>query len=115
MEKAILVLNCGATNVLAVAVDLFGNLIASHSLPNTVHPEPWFHGGLTWDVDEIWRKFTACSKAFTEHLGDFRIAAITVTTFGVDGAAMRKDGTLCYPVISWQCNRTVPVMENIGK
>jgi L-fuculokinase len=115
MENAILVLDCGATNVRAVAVDRLGNLIASHSLPNTVHPDPWLPGGLTWDADEIWQKFAACSKAVTGNLGDFRIAAITVTTFGVDGAAMKKDGTLCYPVISWQCNRTVPVMENIGK
>lgn len=115
MEKAILVLDCGATNVRAVAVDRHGNLITSHSLPNTVHPDPWLPGGLTWDVYEIWQKFAACSKAVIKNLVDFRIAAITVTTFGVDGAAMKKDGTLCYPVISWQCNRTVPVMDNIGK
>ncbi len=115
MENAILVLDCGATNVRAVAVDRLGNLLASHSLPNTVHPDPCFRGGLIWDADEIWRKFADCSGAVAKSLGNYRIAAVTVTTFGVDGAAMKKDGALCYPVISWQCNRTVAVMDNIGK
>ena len=40
---------------------------------------------------------------------------MTVTTFGVDGAAMKKDGTLCYPVISWQCSRTQSIEKNIQK
>jgi L-fuculokinase len=40
---------------------------------------------------------------------------VTVTTFGVDGAAMKKDGTCCYPAISWQCSRTQPVEKNIGR
>jgi L-fuculokinase len=115
MEKAILVLDCGATNVRAVAVDRYGNLIASLSLPNAVHPDPGFPGGLIWDADEIWQKFATCSKAVVKQLGNFKIGVITVTTFGVDGAPMKKDGNLCYSVISWQCHRTVPVMDAIGK
>ena len=115
MENAILVLDCGATNVRAVAVDPEGNLIASYSLPSTSHPDPDFAGGLIWDVDEIWKNLVICAKAVAGNLGKFRIAAVTVTTFGVDGAAMKKDGSLCHPVISWQCSRTLPVMETIGR
>lgn len=115
MENAILVLDCGATNVRAVAVDRIGNLISSYSLPNNTRPDPDFVGGLIWDTEEIWQKLALCSRATLQKLHGFRIGAITVTTFGVDGAAMKKDGSLCHPVISWQCNRTVPVMDSIGK
>ncbi|MBS2214011.1 L-fuculokinase, partial [Carboxylicivirga mesophila] len=39
----------------------------------------------------------------------------TVTTFGVDGAFVDKQGNLLYPVISWQCQRTAPIMANINQ
>ncbi len=48
-------------------------------------------------------------------LGNTEIVAVTVTTFGVDGAAVKKDGTPCYPVISWQCSRTGEVEKNAGR
>ena len=44
-----------------------------------------------------------------------RIAGVTVTTFGVDGTFFDKSGKMLYPVISWQCERTVPIMANIDK
>src|SRR5665647_1419643 len=28
---------------------------------------------------------------------------------------MKKDGTLCYPVISWQCSRTENIQKNISR
>ncbi|MGC8778757.1 MAG: FGGY family carbohydrate kinase, partial [Candidatus Caldatribacteriaceae bacterium] len=34
--------------------------------------------------------------------------------FGADGAPVREDGELTYPVISWQCGRTVPWVEKIA-
>jgi len=43
------------------------------------------------------------------------IAGITVTTFGVDGTLFDKSGKMLYPVISWQCERTNPIMSNIDK
>jgi len=43
------------------------------------------------------------------------IIGITVTTFGVDGAPMNKFGEILYPVISWACQRTTPIMNNIEK
>jgi L-fuculokinase len=38
-----------------------------------------------------------------------------VTTFGVDGTLFDKSGKMLYPVISWQCERTNPIMRNINK
>lgn len=115
MKKVILVLDCGATNLRAIAVDEKGLIIAAHSMPNRTVNDPLYSGGLIWDTEEIWSKFVNCTHAILRELKEVEIAAITVTTFGVDGAAMNNDGSLCYPVISWQCSRTVPIMETIGK
>ncbi len=115
MKKLILVLDCGATNLRAIAVDEKGLIIAAHSMPNKTVNDPFYTGGLIWDTEEIWSKFISCTQAILHKLKEYEIAAITVTTFGVDGAAMNKDGSLCYPVISWQCSRTVPIMDTIGK
>jgi len=115
MNKAILVLDCGATNLRAIAVDETGKIMASHVLPNRTVNDPLYKGGLIWDIEEIWQKFVTCTQQVMHALKDTEIGAVTVTTFGVDGAAMRNDGTLCYPAISWQCSRTVPVMDAIGK
>ncbi len=115
MKKAVLVLDCGATNIRAVAVDIKGAILSSYSLPNRTIADPFNSDYLIWDVEEIWQKFVECIKNTVSQLKDTEISALTITTFGVDGAAMKADGCLCYPVISWQCGRTVPIMENIDK
>lgn len=94
MKKVILVLDCGATNLRAIAVDEKGLIIAAHSMPNRTVNDPLYSGGLIWDTEEIWSKFISCTHAIIRELKEFEIAAITVTTFGVDGAAMNKDGSL---------------------
>ena len=48
-------------------------------------------------------------------INEERIAGVTVTTFGVDGTLFDRSGKMLYPVISWQCERTNPIMANIGK
>jgi len=115
MKKTILILDCGATNVKACLVDSTGNIIASHSLPNETVVDPNFTGGLIWDIEDIWTKLSACSRKVCAAAEGGEIIAVTVTTFGVDGAALKKDGTLCYPVISWQCPRTEKIEKNISK
>jgi L-fuculokinase len=115
MKQAILILDCGATNVKACLVDTTGKIIASHSLPNHTVPDPLYPGGLIWDIEDIWGKLSSCSRKVCSAAGETEIKAVTVTTFGVDGAALKKDGTLCYPVISWQCNRTEKIEKNIGR
>ena len=115
MNRAVLILDCGATNVKACLADTGGKIIASHSLPNETVPDPFWQGGLIWDIDGIWNKLASCSRKICGTAKDTEIIAVTVTTFGVDGAAMKKDGTPCYPVISWQCQRTETTEKNIGK
>ena len=115
MTTSVLILDCGATNVKACLMDTAGTIIASHSLPNETMPDPNCSGGLIWDIDDIWNKLATCSRKVCSMAGSTRIMGVTVTTFGVDGAAMKKDGTSCYPVISWQCSRTQSVEQNISK
>ena len=115
MTQSILILDCGATNVKACLVDTAGKILASQSLPNKTVPDPFLAGGLIWDIEDIWNKLAACSKMTCGAVENTEIIAVTVTTFGVDGAAMKKNGTLCHPVISWQCSRTENIEKNIRK
>lgn len=115
MKKAVLILDCGATNVKACLVAENGNILGSHSMPNQTVNDPNLTYGLIWDVEEIWGKLTLCCQKVLKENSDLEIAAISVTTFGVDGAAMKKDGSLCYPAISWQCNRTAEIERTLDK
>jgi L-fuculokinase len=115
MTQSILILDCGATNVKACLVNTAGKIVASHSLPNSTIPDTFYKGGLIWDIDDILNKLTTCSRKTIGMADHGEIIAVTVTTFGVDGAAMKKDGTLCYPVISWQCPRTEKIENNLNK
>lgn len=110
-----LVLDCGATNVRAVAVDIHGEIKAMHSIHNTTKIDPNYPEGLIWDIDQIWEKFCNCTRKIASEVNVNNISAITVTTFGVNGAPVDKLGKLLYPVISWQCQRTVPLMKRIDE
>ncbi len=114
-QKIIIVLDCGATNVRAVAINEKGNILAQESYSNNTQPDPYFNGGLIWDVDEIWGKLVKAAKQVLSLINKNEIIGVTVTSFGVDGAPMKKSGELLYPVISWACQRTAPIMENIEK
>lgn len=115
MKQAVLILDCGATSLKACLVDTTGAIISSHSLPNETAADSFYEGGLIWDINEIWNKLAACSRKTCSWAQDTEIVAVTVTTFGVDGAPMKKNGELCYPVISWQCSRTDRIEKNISK
>ena len=114
-ERIILVMDCGATNVRTVAVSDKGIILAQHSLPNKTSKDPFNENYCIWDVYEIWSKLVKTTKEVLNKVDKKKIAGVTVTTFGVDGAPLSKNGELLYPVISWQCERTKPVMDNIGK
>lgn len=115
MEKLAIVFDCGATNVRVVAINTFGEIRASHSLPNASREDPFFKGGRIWDLDEIWAKLCTASREVMALINPASIVAVTTTTFGVDGSFLDKGGKLLYPVISWQCERTIPVLKNIDK
>lgn len=107
------VFDCGATNVRVIAMDTHGHILASESMPNETDEDPYFNGGRIWDLEKLWAKLCRCSKAVLSSVDNRRIAGITFTTFGVDGALVNADGKLLYPVISWQCERTKPIMDGI--
>lgn len=111
----VIVFDCGATNVRAVAINSRGEILASESYTNNTQPDPFNPAYRIWDVNEIWDKMCRASRKVISQIDKNRIAGVTVTTFGVDGTLFDKSGKMLYPVISWQCERTHPVMANINK
>ncbi|MGQ9619830.1 MAG: L-fuculokinase [Bacteroidales bacterium] len=110
-----IVFDCGATNVRVAALNEKGDIIASVTHPNNTKPDPFYDRGRIWDTDEIWDKMCMASRKVVARINKKDITGVTVTTFGVDGTLFDKNGKMIYPVISWQCERTVPIMQNIGK
>jgi L-fuculokinase len=113
--EIVIVFDCGATNVRAVAIDRKGEILSSESLPNNTQPDPFNPSYRIWDVKEIWEKMCSVSQRILSKIDKKAIAGVTVTTFGVDGTFFDRKGSMLYPVISWQCERTAPIMQNIGK
>ncbi len=115
-EKDIaIVFDCGATNVRVVAIDIYGIIHASHTLPNETDEDPYYPEGKIWNLEKLWLKLCTAAITVTSKIDTNRIIGITVTTFGVDGTFVNKKGEILYPVISWQCQRTASVMDNIEK
>src|SRR5512138_64773 len=110
-----IVFDCGATNVRVVAIDSKGDISACESYTNNTHPDPFYPTYRIWDADEIWNKMTLACRKVVSQIDKDRIAGVTVTTFGVDGALFDSKGRMLYPVISWQCERTNSIMAGIDK
>jgi L-fuculokinase len=111
----VIVFDCGATNVRVIAINQTGEILASESYSNNTRPDPLYPAYRVWDVNEIWGKMCKASQKVISRINENRIAGVTVTTFGVDGTLFDKRGKMLYPVISWQCERTNPIMANIDK
>lgn len=109
------VFDCGATNVRVIAMDTAGAILASKAMPNETDADPQLEGGRIWDLDKLWGKLCSCAQEVVQSIDVERIAGVTFTTFGVDGSLVDENGELLYPVISWQCERTQPIMENIDR
>ena len=115
-EEIVLVFDCGATNLKAVAVDPQGRIVAHASRANSPKPqEDGEPGWLVWDLEEIWRGLCEGAIEVSKKVGPENVRAVTVTTWGADGAPVRRDGTLTYPPISWQCPRTEETMREISE
>ncbi len=111
----VIVFDCGATNVRVIAINSKGEILASESFPNNTSPDPYYPAYRIWDVKEIWAKMCRASQKVASHINVNHIVGVTVTTFGVDGTLFDKSGNMLYPVISWQCERTNPIMSDIEK
>ena len=116
-NDVVVVLDCGATNVRAIAVDSHGKIVAKSVLPNATQPaaeNPAWH---IWSLDEILGKFSQCCAVIRKELESsaHSVVGLTVTTFGVDGSLLNEKGSLLYPIISWKCPRTISIMEKIRR
>ncbi|MGC1392593.1 MAG: L-fuculokinase [Bacteroidales bacterium] len=110
-----IVFDCGATNIRVIAINSKGEILASESFPNNTQPDPSYPTYSIWNIKEIWNKMCLASNKVVSQIKVNHIAGVTVTTFGVDGTLFDKSGKMLYPVISWQCERTKPIMDNIDK
>lgn len=114
-QEIVIVLDCGATNIRAMAIDAQGNVLASaHQQNFTLNPpeNPLWH---IWPLARIMQSLESCCQALMAKVPHHPVRALTVTAFGVDGALVDSRGELIYPVISWKCPRTEAVMNNIEK
>lgn len=116
----VLIFDCGATNLRTIAMNEKGKIVASHHIANNTQPGAESADYHIWDFEEIWQKLMTCADNILAQLKQQQIdlndvIGISVTTFGVDGAPFDKDGNQLYPIISWKCPRTIPVMENLAK
>ena len=109
------VFDCGATNLRVIAINVKGEIVSSYSFSNETDVDPYYTGGRIWDLEKLWLKLCKASKFVTSQINTHRIIGVTVTTFGVDGTFVDKNGETLYPVISWQCQRTNSIMKNIEK
>ena len=114
-NECVIVFDCGSTNIRVIAIDSNYNVVAQRSKPNSPIPQPdgkpnW----LIWDLDKIWQSLCTLSKQVISSLGDkYQVVAVTVTTWGADGALVKRDGSLAYPIISWQCPRTKEIIPEL--
>ena len=114
-EEAVLVFDCGATNLRAIAMTSSGRVIAQSSRPNDVSLQGERDDLLVWKMDEIWSKLCSCSRDVLRRMEAASIKAVTVATWGADGAPVNRKGDLAYPIISWKCPRTVPVARQFSQ
>lgn len=109
-----LVLDCGATSIRAVALSPEGSILSMIAFPNAPKREEGSEHYLIWDLEDIWGKICQATQGVIAAAGR-EIRAVSVTTFGADGAPVREDGTLTYPVISWHCSRTESWAKRIAE
>ena len=114
-QDVVIVLDCGATNVRAIAVNTQGCVVAKSAIANVTEPaaeQPDWH---EWSIENIFDKFSQCSTEVMSQLQPEQVKAVTVTTFGVDGTLVDETGKPLHPVISWKCPRTSESQQNIRK
>lgn len=114
----VLILDCGATNIRAIAINEVGQIIASHYQTNHSDPDPYFPQYHIWDFDKICNKLFFCIRQVVEQLTEKQIplkqiSACAITTFGVDGTIFNKEKQPLYPVISWKCSRTLTTLQQV--
>jgi L-fuculokinase len=83
MHEAVLVLDCGATNVKACLVASNGSILSTASRPNHTVPDPDYPNGLVWDADDIWNKMSACTRQAVGGCRPLHIRAVPLQHLGL--------------------------------
>lgn len=91
-RDVVIVLDCGATNIRAIAVDSQGNVVAKAALPNVSLAAEENDQWHIWSLDDILQRFSDCCMQIIPQLKGDKIHALSVTTFGVDGALVDAQG-----------------------
>ncbi len=116
VRRIAIVMDCGSTTTRVVAVDERGRLVAQAGARSGPVPQPGGEKGwLVWDIDGLWRRLGRLSQQVCAKIKPKEIAAVTITTWGADGAPVDAAGHLTYPPICWQCPRTQPTAAAITK
>jgi len=114
MSDAVLVIDCGSTNVTVAAVDEQGRIVASVGKPNAPAAQPGAEGWRVWDLDALWGGICGSIRQLVRSPAVGSVAAVTVTTWGADGAPVAAGGRPTYPVIAWECSRTEDVARRLA-
>ena len=114
-EDCVVVLDCGSTNLRAIAVSTSGEVIARASETNATIPDAEHNDWHFWSFDQIFEKLDRCSRAVAARIDPKRVRAITATTFGVDGTFLDAKGEMMFPVISWSCARTIESQRHMSR
>lgn len=80
-QDVILVLDCGATNVRAIAVDRQGKIVARASTTNASDIAAENSAWHQWSLDAILQRFADCCRSLSSALSECVVRGITVTTF----------------------------------
>ena len=107
-------MDCGSTSTRVIAVNHRGAFLAQAAFPSAPSAQKSAPPGLVvWDLDKIWRKLCRACRQVVQQIDPAEIKAVTVTTFGADGAPVDSRNRLTYPVISWQCRRTESLARDL--
>ncbi len=114
-EDLVIVLDCGSTNLRAVAVSRGGRIVARASENNGTVTDPDHDDWHYWSFDAIYEKLTRCSRQVAAEVDASCVRAVAVTTFGADGTFLDKAGKMMFPVISWKCARTIEAQRHMSR
>ena len=119
-SPAVLVIDCGSTNVTIVAIDAAGRALAKAGHANSPVQQPGAPKGYCiWDLEALWKVIAQGSRRVVAQVGADRLRAVTVTTWGADGTPVDARGRPTYPLMAWRCERTAAIgrqlAERIGR
>ena len=102
-QPAVLVIDCGATNIRAVAINSAGKTLAQAGEANEpVRERSAAKGWFIWDLERLWKIIGGLARKVVRRVGATSLKAVTVTTWGADGTTVDEKGRLTHPLIAWR-------------